>query len=188
MTAILTPARSIRYEGAAVSRRRSLALLGASLWGPVWPQTPAALPAKIQLEGKTFDKKNFSLDQFKGKVVLLMFWSTDCAVCRDKMHELRDNAAGWSKEPFELVLVSTDARMSDVEAYNTIVAKSVKDPNQRFTQVWSREPGYKDSLATASLTRTQLPLAFVIDKNGKPVKRYQGRIPAQAWDDIADLL
>jgi thiol-disulfide isomerase/thioredoxin len=171
-----------------ITRRSTLTLLAASLAAPSWAQSATALPASIQVMGKTFDKQNFRLDQHKGKVVLLMFWSTDCAVCRDKMRELRDNAAGWADQPFELVLVSTDTRMGDVDAYNTILNKSVKNPNQRFMQLWLRDADYKDNLNTASLTRAQLPLAFVIDKKGKPVKRYQGRIPAQAWDDIADLL
>jgi thiol-disulfide isomerase/thioredoxin len=122
-------------------------------------------------------------------VVLLMFWSTDCAVCRDKMKELRENVAGWAGQPFELVMVSLDSRMADLDAYNAIINKAVPT-KQRFVQLWSKQPGYKDSLGIVS-TITQpitLPLAFVIDKAGKPVKRYQGRIPPQAWDDIADLL
>ncbi len=153
----------------------------------------AALPARIQLEGNTMDKQAFKLEQAKGKVVLLMFWSTDCAVCRDLMKELRENVQGWANQPFELVLVSVDSRIADVEAYNAIINKAVPS-KQRFVQLWARDASYKDSLNTrqsgSSLLpqANTLPLAFVIDKTGKPVKRYAGRIPAQAWDDIADLL
>ena len=34
----------------------------------------------------------------------------------------------------------------------------------------------------------QLPASFLIDKTGNVVQRYQGRIPAEAWDKIAELL
>ena len=33
-----------------------------------------------------------------------------------------------------------------------------------------------------------LPASFLIDKTGKVVQRYQGRMPAEAWDKIAELL
>lgn len=135
------------------------------------------------VEGKTVEGKPFQLSSLKGKVVLLMFWSTDCAVCRDKMPELRQNYQGWAGKPFELVLVSTDRRMQDVQQYETIISRTVP-LKQRFVQLWAGEPGYKDSLGRPG----QLPSSYLIDKTGKVVERYQGRIPPEAWDRIAELL
>jgi thiol-disulfide isomerase/thioredoxin len=139
------------------------------------------------ISGATLDKKAFSLAALKGKVVLVMFWSTDCAICRDKMPELRENVQGWADKPFEVVLISTDRRMADVESYNAIINQSVPS-KQRFTQVWAGDTGYKDNLDTANLARTQLPTTLLIDKQGKLVERFNGRIPAQVWDKISDLL
>jgi peroxiredoxin len=150
-----------------------------------------ALPKNPQIAGKTIDGQAFDLAKHKGKVVLVMFWATDCAVCRDKMHELRDNAKGWQGKPFTTVLISADRRMSDVESYNAIINASVAK-NERFTQLWAYDPSYRDSLGTTEMMRsrtsTTLPLTFVVDKKGEVVKRYQGRIPAEVWDDIAELL
>jgi thiol-disulfide isomerase/thioredoxin len=137
--------------------------------------------------GTTLEKKAFNLASLKGKVVLVMFWSTDCAVCRDKMRELRENVQGWADKPFEMVLVSVDSRMADVDSYNAIINKSVPI-KQRFTQLWKGDPGYKDNLNSADLTRAQLPAALLIGKDGKLVERFNGRIPAQVWDTISDLL
>jgi thiol-disulfide isomerase/thioredoxin len=120
-------------------------------------------------------------------VVLVMFWSTDCAVCRDKMPELRENVQGWADKPFEMVLVSVDKRMSDVDSYNAILNKSVP-LKQRFTQLWTGEAGYKDNLSGSDLQRSQLPTTLLIDKQGKLVERFNGRVPAEVWDKIADLL
>ena len=119
----------------------------------------------------------------KGKVVLVMFWSTGCAVCRDKMPELRENYAGWNGKPFELVAVNTDARKTDFMEYERIIASTVPF-KQRFVQLWAGESGYLDSFGN----HPQLPDAFLIDKSGKLVERYVGRIPAETWDRIADLL
>ncbi len=157
------------------------------------PATPAvsALVAPIvaapNVSGIGMDKKPFQISSLKGKVVMLMYWSTDCAVCRDKMPELRENVRGWADKPFELVLVSVDKRMKDVDSYNAIINASVPT-KQRFTQLWAGEPSYKDNLGTAQLPRNQLPVTYLIDKTGKLVERNYGRIPPELWDTIAELL
>lgn len=142
--------------------------------------TAVSLPA---LEGKTIDGKPFKLSMLKGKVVLVMFWSTGCAVCRDKMPELRENYAGWNGKPFELVAVNTDASRQDFVDYERIITSTVP-ARQRFVQLWTGESGYLDSFGKHG----QLPDAFLIDKTGKLVERYLGRIPPETWDRIADLL
>lgn len=109
--------------------------------------------------GLTFDKKPFQLSSLKGKVVVLMFWMTDCAVCRDQIPELRENIRGWADKRFELVLVRADNPMSDVDSYNAIVSQAVP-VKQRF----------------------------VLDKSGKVIARQNGHTPVAWWDFIADLL
>ncbi len=160
------------------------------------PALAAPSPAKVVesaeivnpvIVGSTLEKKPFRLAQLKGKVVLVMFWSTDCAVCRDKMPELRENVQGWTNKPFEIVLVSVDRSMRDVDSYNAIINKSVP-LNQRFTQLWTGDASYQDNLSSATMSRSQLPMALLIGKDGKVVERFTGRIPADVWDKIADLL
>ncbi len=150
-------------------------------------QAPAGAALAPTITGTTLENKAFQLASRKGKVVLVMFWSTDCAVCRDKMPELRDNALGWAGKPFEMVLVSVDPRMDDVKSYNTIINQTVP-LNQRLTQLWVGDTAYQDNLGLSKLSRRQLPVSLLIDKQGKLVERYNGRIPAQVWDRIADLL
>lgn len=143
----------------------------------------AALTAMPQIEGKTIEGAPFKLSSLKGKVVLVMFWSTGCAVCRDKMPELRNNYEGWAGKPFELVAVNTDTRMQDFLDYERIISRTVP-LKQRFVQLWTGDGGYKDNVGKPA----QLPAAFLVDKAGKVVERYVGRIPPEAWDRIADLL
>lgn len=151
--------------------------------GATPPGAPVAAATAPVIEGITFDGKPFKLSMLKGKVVLVMFWSTGCAVCRDKMPELRENYAGWSGKPFELVAVNTDVRKKDLMDYERIVASTVP-ARQRFVQLWTGESAYLDSFGQ----HAQLPAAFLIDKSGKLVERYVGRIPPDTWDRIADLL
>lgn len=165
-------------------------LLSVALLGNAFAQSSkgtALVSTTPSLQGTTLQKKPFQLSALKGKVVMVMFWSTDCAVCRDKMTELRENVQGWANKPFELVLVSVDRRREDVDGYNAIVNQSVP-LKQRFTQLWTGDADFKDSFGGSQLQKTQLPATFLIDKTGKLVERYNGRLPAQVWDTVADLL
>jgi peroxiredoxin len=135
------------------------------------------------LSGQTLQGQSFDLKKQRGKVVMVLFWSTTCAVCRDKMAELRANYRGWRDEPFELVLVSTDRRVQDVHDYEQILALTVPS-EQQFPQLWLGQPGYADNFGPQRM----LPATFIINKSGRVEKSYVGRIPPQAWDDIADLL
>lgn len=158
-------------------------LATGALFSTAQAQAPAAASAPLLVEGKTIDGNPFSLASQRGKVVLLMLWSTDCAVCRDKMPELRQNYEGWAGKPFELVLISVDRKVQDVFAYEQIISRTVP-VRQRFVQMWAGEPGHRDNLGRPA----QLPAAWLIDKSGKVVQRYSGRIPPEAWDKIAELL
>jgi thiol-disulfide isomerase/thioredoxin len=141
----------------------------------------------LQIEGKTLGNKDFQLSSLKGKVSLVMFWSTSCPVCREQMPELRENIKGWENKPFELVLVSVDKNMKDVEEYYRLLSQVVTS-KQRFTQLWSGGVNYKDSISAKQIPIKQLPATFLLDKTGKVVDVFYGRIPALAWDEIAELL
>jgi cytochrome oxidase Cu insertion factor (SCO1/SenC/PrrC family) len=141
----------------------------------------------LLVEGKTLESKDFQLSSLKGKVSLVMFWSTNCPVCRDKMSELRENVKGWSDKPFELVLVSVDKNVKDVEDYFKYLSQIVP-AKQRFTQLWAGNATYKDSIDAKQMQLKQLPITYLINKDGKVAAIYNGRIPAQMWDDIAELL
>lgn len=160
----------------------ALCVLLASMAPAAAQPTPPAssLPA---LQGRTIDGQPFRLASLRGKVVLVMFWSTDCAVCRDKMGELRQNYQGWRGKPFELVLVSVDRKLADLGSYEQIISRLVP-LQQRFVQLWAGDEGYADTFGKPG----QLPAAYLLDKSGKVVEKWQGRIPAEAWDRIADLI
>lgn len=160
--------------------KKPATLLAAWLLAGAALAQPAAAP---NVEGRTIEGRPFALATTRGKVVLVLFWSTGCAVCRDKMPELRRNYEGWQGKPFELVLVNVDKRQADLDAYEQIISRTVP-LKQRFPQLWAGEAGYRDNLGAGA----QLPAAFLIDRNGRIAERWQGRIPAEAWDRIADLM
>lgn len=160
--------------------RSALACLMAAAAVTAAAQSADAVP---RLNGRTLDGTPFSLAAQRGKVVMVVFWSTGCAVCRDTLPELRRNYAGWSGRPFELVTVATDAQRGDVLAYDRLIEQIVP-MTERFPALWRAEPGHDDGFGAPG----PLPATFVIDRAGRIAERFNGRVPAEAWDRVAELL
>jgi peroxiredoxin len=166
-------------------RRHFLSLLPAlalAAGGTSLAATPANSGIQV-LEGKSADGRTLSLAKLQGQVVLVFFWSTGCAVCRDKMGELRANVAGWKSQPFTLLGVNMDSRLKDLRDYERLVELTTP-ANQRLVSIWSGSPEFRNTLGAPD----HLPSAVLINKQGQLVQRYSGRIPPEAWDDIAALL
>lgn len=142
-----------------------------------------AQSAKPELAGTTTDGRRFRLSEQTGRVVLVFYWSTTCAVCRDKMGELRANLAGWAGQPFTLIGVNMDSRLQDFRDHEALARQTIA-PARRFDSLWAGQTGFVDTLGAPA----RLPEACLVDKQGQLVERYSGRIPAQAWDRIAELL
>lgn len=153
--------------------RRHLSVLGLTLLAATASaQTPH--PAPITLQATTLAGERFDVDALKGRVVMLFYWSTDCAVCRSHLPELRANLAGWKGKPFELVTVNVDKDMTGWRAYEKIVAQTHA---VRPTAVWQGD-----------IMRAKLPVTVILDVKGREVAHHEGRIAPEAWDDVAALL
>ena len=124
----------------------------------------------------------FDLANFTGKTVLVFHWRTTCAVCLDKMEELRSNIAGWRNKPFVVLAVNHDKSRQDFQTYLKI-NKTIHGDNTQLIHIFN-----KDLIADSLYSGTTLPTSYVIDDKQVLRHTYMGRIPAQAWDDIADLL
>ncbi len=161
-------------------RKRAAALALLSLFA-VWAQ---AQGEPFKLSGRSLAGQAFSSEAQRGKVLMIFYWSTDCAVCRSKMAELRANAQGWRGKPFELVLVSEDRRRDDLLAYDK-AWKSTQDPALNPPSLWAGDTGFVDSLSPRP---KRLPFTVVLDAQGIERARFEGRIPAEAWDAVAELL
>lgn len=165
-----------------LNRRQVLSLLAVCTTASrAAVQAPA--PFVPELEGTAPGGQRLKLSGLRGKVVLVFYWTTGCAVCRDKMRELRANLSGWQRQPFTLLGVNMDARQQDFAQYETLVRQTVP-PVQQFPSLWAGAPDFHDSMGRPE----HLPSACLIDKQGQLVERYHGRIPPEAWDRIAELL
>jgi thiol-disulfide isomerase/thioredoxin len=158
----------------------SVAVMGAGRMGHA--QTKPS-PKTFQLSGQTLDAKPYELGQDQGKAILVFFWSTDCAVCRDKMPELRNNYSAWRDKGFQLVAVSLDKNLADVQAYDRILSHTVP-MKQQFPSLWRADPAHRDGFGPI----TKAPTSFLLNRQGQLEKEIRGRIAAELWDDIAELV
>ena len=146
------------------------ALLGAA---PAWAE-PAALKQPLQITASTLEGGKFDASVLKGKVVMVYYWSTSCAVCRSHLSELRANLVGWKDKPFALITVNVDADAAQWRAYEHIAAKTQA---VRPISVWESKGA-----------SGKLPITLVTDTSGTVKYRYEGRIAPESWDSVAELL
>jgi thiol-disulfide isomerase/thioredoxin len=188
----------------SVSKPRALhawVLAGASLlsvWAPAQaaPATAATSAAQTSgfkrpavggnffLAGNTLEGTGFNTAELRGKVVLVYYWHTGCAVCLDKMPELRANAAGWASKPFEMVIVNADKERSAAASYWRTV-KQLRSGEAIGPVIWRGDADFIDSLGSEP---AQWPVSILLDRKGKVAGYWEGRMPAEAWDNIADLM
>lgn len=136
------------------------------------------------LSGHTSQGQAVDLAALHGKVVMLLFWSTDCAVCLDNLPELRSNLAGWRGKDFVVVAVSQDLTARNLADYEKVLDNLVA-PEPQMKIVWRRDPQHRDSFGDLPLRELH---TVVINRQGDIVKAVHGRLPPEVWDDVADLL
>jgi hypothetical protein len=65
------------------------------------------------------------------------------------------------------------------------VLDKVAPPNPQMKIVWRRDASHRDSFGDLPV---KTPTTIVIDREGKVAKTLRGRVPAELWDDIAELV
>lgn len=131
----------------------------------VWHDGPTALPAIRFNDGEGTGR---SLEDFKGRVVLLNLWATWCAPCVEEMPALDrlDAALGGSR--FAVLAVSLDHDPATARRW-------LKDHKIRHLEFY-HDPRFELSSA---LRAPGLPLSVLIDAEGRELGRLAG---SADWD------
>jgi len=119
-------------------------------WRRSYPEI--GVPAPI-FKLKNLDGQEISLDQFKGKIVLLDFWATWCGPCRMAMPELEKLAKEYP-DSMVLLAINMQEPEEDVRGYvheNAIGSQVLLD---------------KDGSTSRAYGAYAIPMYFLIDKTG----------------------
>lgn len=109
-----------------------------------------------------------SLEELKGKVVLLDFWASWCGPCRDALPKVKQLQAVYKGGDFVVVSVSED---EDMNAWKAFVAGHGMSWAQRFDG---------DSSLMKKYQVTALPTYVLLGKDGREVQRYLGEDAAES--------
>ena len=112
--------------------------------------------------------KTATLTAFKGKVVLLNFWSTLCVPCTAEMPSLNRLHAALGDKGLHVVAVSIDSSdrpVKDFVAEKRIAFMVLRDPEKEV---------FFDEFAGPSL-----PASYLIDRNGIIMEKFNG---PREWD------
>ncbi len=111
----------------------------------------------------TPDNKPFTLQDLRGRYVLLDFWASGCDDCRQSFNTIRNLRQKYQGRNFEVVGISLDKHSSPKYWLRTI-----REHNLTWPQV-SDLQGLPDNAAAKSYHVASVPQNFLIDPAGKIV-------------------
>ncbi len=123
---------------------------------PILRKLAIGKPA-IPIEAVTSDGKEISLEAYRGKVVLLDFWASWCAPCRQEMPNVKKIYNDFHAKGFEILGISLDDTSAKFRGY-------VEEQKMPWPQIfdgkgWNSEVG-------KSYAVNSIPATFLLDRRG----------------------
>lgn len=115
----------------------------------------------------TFDGATVSLDDYRGKVVLIDFWATYCLPCMEALPELQALHSRNSPRGFGVLGVTVDDRAP-------LVRKATKKAGVTYPIVRATPETWNQYKVTA------LPSLILVGRDGKVIRRFGGEADKQA--------
>ncbi|MBP0636579.1 TlpA disulfide reductase family protein [Cupriavidus sp. AcVe19-6a] len=164
------PAKSSRKPWPIVAAIVVLALLGWFGYRALAPSNAAPAATFTLLSGE-----KLSTADLKGKVYLVNFWATSCATCIKEMPDMVKTYDQFRGKGLEFVAVAMNY---DPPMY---VMNYTKTRGLPFKVAMDSDGSAARAFGNVQLT----PTTFVVDKDGRILKRYVGE---PEWDALHKLL
>ena len=118
----------------------------------------------IPFDAVDIDDRPVSLEQYRGKVLLLDFWATWCGPCRQELPHLRTAFERFNGRGFDILSVSLDSgERTSVEDYRAWISKN----GMSWRHVYDRK-GWQSPLVSAFRIEG-IPFPILIGRDGKIV-------------------
>jgi len=132
------------------------------------------------IEGKDLNGKPIRLSQFRGRVVMIVFWASWCGPCMDRIPEERELAEKFADKPFTILGVNCDRTR---DAFKEVMAKEALP----WPNIFDGDP--KTGPIVTSLRISAFPAVILLDHEGvirKP-RSYSDRLEKTVSDLLAKV-
>lgn len=121
------------------------------------------LPGKqLELAGKSLSGGTLRAADYRGRVLLVLFWSSWCKPCTEDLPQLKELYKRYHSAGFEILGVNLDATPEAAKTYIAQHGNSWKHIH---------EEGGLDSRPARRFGIISLPTMFLVDRNGKVLSR-----------------
>jgi len=144
-----------RYKGDRAAMEIAEAKFGREMFVSLWP---------IPFSAVDVDAKPVTLDQYRGKLLLLDFWATWCGPCRQELPHLREAFDRYHARGFEILSVSLDfGDRTTVDAYRAWTEEN----GMKWRHVYDQK-GWQSPLVSAFRIQG-IPFPILIGPDGEIV-------------------
>lgn len=120
-----------------------------------------------------------TLDQYKGKTILLNFWGTWCGPCRSEMPDLQAVYEDYGKNEKDLVVLGVAAPNLGQEGSAEDITAFLEENGYTYPTLMNEDASLFYSYGISSF-----PTTFMIDKNGNVYGYIMGAQSREVFDDI----
>lgn len=120
-----------------------------------------------------------TLDQYKGKTILLNFWATWCGPCRSEMPDLQAVYEDYGNNEKDLVVLGVAAPNLGQEGSPEDITAFLEENGYTYPTLMNEDASLFYSYGISSF-----PTTFMIDKNGNVYGYIMGAQSREVFDDI----
>lgn len=120
-----------------------------------------------------------TLDQYKGKTILLNFWGTWCGPCRSEMPDLQSVYEDYGNNEKDLVVLGVAAPNLGQEGSAEDITAFLEENGYTYPTLMNEDASLFYSYGISSF-----PTTFMIDKNGNVYGYIMGAQSREVFDDI----
>lgn len=149
----------------------ALAALALGAFAAVLVKPEPRAPA---VELKSLDGGPVRTAELRGKVLVVTFWSTTCGICLREMPHLVERHRDLASRGYETIAIAT--HQDDPGRVRELVARK----RLPYTIAFDEDASAAKAFGDVRLT----PTTFVIDRQGRILRRYVGRTPWEEFDAL----
>lgn len=117
---------------------------------------------QLTLTGQSLNGRTIDISDYRGRVVLVVFWATWCRPCTEDLPQLKDLYKQYRSQGFEVVGVNLDTTSEPIESY-------ISQHGVPWPHIY--EPGGLESGPARQFGIISLPTMFLVDKRGKVLSK-----------------